>query len=828
MIQKAFGVFILYLLLGISINAQENKPDFELGNTPVHQKVSLHLQNAHLYKDSLPKLTIRYCDSVIILLKSNNNVNFGNTLEQTYLLKGDALFSIKQYKVASHYYQLSIDIAKSRQNKQLLAQVLFSNGISNFKSSEYDKSLLSLHESLTQYKSLKSKKNIAACYHYIGRVHDNLNNLEQAETYYRKALDYQIQLRDDDKVGRLLQNLGTLELSKEEYDKAAKYFEKALKIFERLNDTIGIGAVYSNLGLIDLNKMEPQKAKVNFKNAQHLFIKTNYTDGYIWTQHNIAICTLDMGYNTIAERLFKESIQTATENQHSEGILANYHELYLLKLGEENHKSALNYYKQYVSLRDSIHSSELQSHIAEIETLHSAKYNKQELAKKDVQIKKKNIYNRALWGMFTILLIASGFILYSYRQKSIAEKNLEEHQKNLEKLVEERTLELQEQISGRKFAEESDKLKSAFLANMSHELLTPMNAIIAFSSFLKDPELSDELKNDYINHISTAGNSLLHLIDDIIDIAKIESRQLRVVIKPTNLTRLMTEIYDMFKRSFYNYNKSNLNFVLDIESEKQIIVNIDEHRVKQIVSNLLDNAFKYTQKGQIRFGYKTDTNYIGIFVHDTGIGIPENKHEAIFDRFYQLHSSSQQKSGTGLGLAICKNLVELMGGKISIHSKSGIGSKFLVELPVDSIKTQYIPKNNNGIKNSSLVNNINFENKTILVAEDEELNFKVLDSVLSRTKARILRAKDGATAVEIFQKENIDIILMDIQMPIMDGYDATRIIKQLDNTVPVIVQTSFAMDGEKEKCFAAGCDDFVTKPLDLNLLIEKIKGLLVV
>jgi signal transduction histidine kinase/CheY-like chemotaxis protein len=425
-----------------------------------------------------------------------------------------------------------------------------------------------------------------------------------------------------------------------------------------------------------------------------------------------------------------------------------------------------------------------------------------------------------------VLSIASIVIYIAYRQKKNAELETYSRKLELENILVQRTQELENQIVERKIAEESDKLKSAFLANMSHELRTPMNAIIAFSNFLRDPDLPPKKHSEYLNHITAAGDSLLHLIDDIIDIAKLEAKQLKITIGPANISRMLRELKKVFQK-LKSKNNYDADLILSIDCTVDYIINTDILRVKQIISNLIENAFKYTPQGVIEFGVTRIPDGLLFFVRDTGIGISKEKQQRIFDRFQQIDSELNRKyGGTGLGLAISKNLTELLGGRIWLESEPEKGSTFFVHIPSPDIRTVEITSEASNASVLIQENSYNWESKTILVAEDEELNFKVLDSCLSRTKVRVLRAEDGEQAVELCRKEKVDLVLMDIQMPVMDGYIATQIIKKMNKNMPVIAQTSFAMANEKEKCLNAGCDDYITKPLDLEKLLSTINRMI--
>jgi PAS domain S-box-containing protein len=370
-------------------------------------------------------------------------------------------------------------------------------------------------------------------------------------------------------------------------------------------------------------------------------------------------------------------------------------------------------------------------------------------------------------------------------------------------------------------AKESDRLKTSFLANMSHEIRTPMNGILGFANLLRDPELSEEKRALYLKHIDHSSQQLLNIIDDIVDISKIESEQLKISNKPVRINEILDEIYSSFfhrirgdapgqKKVAFNLEKGN-------DSNDFTIVT-DDFRLSQVFNNLIGNAIKFTNEGQINFGYKLKQNrYIEFFVSDTGIGIPNNKIRLIFDRFGQVNQErSLQHSGTGLGLPISKSLVNLMGGEMWVESVVEEGSTFYFTLPLvveDPVEDTRVL-----ISNKSY----NWNGKEILVAEDEELNWFFVREMLRQTGANIHRARNGHEVVELARSLVPDAILMDIKMPEMNGIEAARKIRAFNDNVPIIAQTAFVMAEEKEESLLAGCNHFVTKPLDRTTIMELI------
>jgi len=370
-------------------------------------------------------------------------------------------------------------------------------------------------------------------------------------------------------------------------------------------------------------------------------------------------------------------------------------------------------------------------------------------------------------------------------------------------------------------AQESDRLKTSFLANMSHEIRTPMNGILGFVNLLRNPDLTVEQKDLYLKHIDHSSIQLLHIIDDIIDISKIESGQLKITNRPVRINAILDEIYSSYfhrirgdapgqKKVAFNLNKG--------EESHDFTIVTDDYRLRQIINNILGNALKFTKEGQIMFGYTIKNNrYIEFYVRDSGIGIPADKTDIIFERFGQVSNKKvYQPSGTGLGLPISKNLVKLMGGEMWVESTEGNGSTFFFTLPL--VTKAAVEEVRDPISNKTY----SWINKHILIAEDEELNWHFIKEMLRKTGVGILRAKDGKEAIIIAKRSVPDVILMDIKMPEMNGIEAIRQIRTFNRKVPIIAQTAYVMAEEKKECMQAGCNHFVTKPLDRTIVMELI------
>ncbi len=374
-------------------------------------------------------------------------------------------------------------------------------------------------------------------------------------------------------------------------------------------------------------------------------------------------------------------------------------------------------------------------------------------------------------------------------------------------------------IRAKEKAEESDRLKSAFLANMSHEIRTPMTSIIGFSQMLDVPDLSDEQKKEFLDIIKNSSYRLLSIIDDIIDISKIEAGQIELRNTKTNLNRLIDELYKTFKLRAHG-NKVDLQVSYGLPDD-QCVIFIDTTKLNQILTNLINNALKFTEKGYIKFGYELKVDFLEFFVRDTGIGISKDQQDYIFERFRQVELTATKRfEGTGLGLPISKAFVEIMGGEIYVDSRLNEGSMFYFTIPYKPGKM--VSKRPDDAKKQET----DLTGKTILVVDDEIVNHELFQLLLRKTGVKLKYGVNGQEAVEVCEKSpEIDLVLMDIKMPVMNGYEATRKIKIIRPGLPIIAQTAFAFADEEQEAYNAGCNDYISKPIKKDLLIAKIKDL---
>lgn len=362
-------------------------------------------------------------------------------------------------------------------------------------------------------------------------------------------------------------------------------------------------------------------------------------------------------------------------------------------------------------------------------------------------------------------------------------------------------------------AQEADKMKNAFIANMSHEIRTPLNAIVGFSRLITDTDNASEAQ-EYLSIINNNSDLLLQLINDLLDFAKIESGTL-------NYKMNMVELKDICQGVYITQSlkmTSDVALLYNGDILPSIRFQTDAQRVEQVLSNLLSNAIKCTQQGFISLSYQIEGDFVRISVTDTGIGIAKEKQASVFDRFVKLNDFQQ---GTGLGLAICKMIVEKLGGEIGLESILGKGSTFWFTLPLFRLPDQYQKKEAKEIIVDSIPDALPGQ-FTLLVAEDVLENYILLQAILKKDY-RLLHASDGRQAVDMYHKFKPDLILMDIKMPVMDGFCATMEIRQSSGTIPILALTAFAFEKEKEKARQCNFTDYLVKPIDIPLLKHKIK-----
>jgi len=418
-------------------------------------------------------------------------------------------------------------------------------------------------------------------------------------------------------------------------------------------------------------------------------------------------------------------------------------------------------------------------------------------------------------------------IVYKQAERKIQEnaEQIEVQNKELHELINELNQNNSELVIAKEKAEESDKLKTAFLQNMSHEIRTPMNAIVGFSE-LMELEINDPEKLIYYTQvIKQRSNDLLEIINELLDIARIEAGQLNLKAEPVDLNLLVDQLFSLYQEHKEQIGKPYIGLIKkEVPKYINSTIQSDLGKLKQIFVNLIHNAFKFTNDGQIEFGFHSVTNEnITLYVADTGIGIPDNMKEIIFERFRKSADESVYvQDGIGLGLAIVKGLLKIFNGNIWVESEPDKGSTFYFSIPYNPVKQQ--------VTNELpiIVTHFDWSNHTILIVEDDTFNIALFIELLHDTKIEYQIATTGKKASLLFNSNmNIDLVLMDIKLPDISGFELTTEFKKIRPEIPIIAQTAFAADADKRRAIEAGCDDFITKPIKRDALLAILNKYLI-
>ncbi|MFC2104027.1 response regulator [Bacteroidota bacterium] len=655
------------------------------------------------------------------------------------------------------------------------------------------------------YESINYNKNLHRINNVLGLLYRDLGDYDIALESFLKAHEYAIQIDDSGYAGIVYSNIGALYLRQHQLDKALEYYHIGVKTEEKYGYIAYAGRSYVALARIYLEKNEPEKVRYYLDKAlsNSLFSEDviGFTRAYRWYGE---LYLYQQNYKTAIEYLKKAEIFAVKQGRNIT-LAEIYNKLSLAYDSLRLKDSAYYYFKAYYEINQEIFDVSKLNEIKRTEYQLQVEQNKSKLSQLEFEKQKQKL--KLLIIIIVLAIALSVLFIALYVQTNRTKEHLKKINKEL-KLAKDK-------------AEESDRLKSAFLANISHEIRTPMNAIIGFSDLLVDINTSTDEREQLVTQLNNNCNTLLHLIGDIIDLAKIEANELTLFVKNTDINSILKELLENYNEAKKKFNKKYISINLDKGSlDKKFYLKTDSYRFRQVMNNLMDNALKYTITGTINFGYKIfdNLNRIEFYIKDTGIGIPSENHKKIFQRFNKIETDKTNiYRGTGLGLTITQKIVERLGGVIRLESEVNKGSTFYFTLPLDLAQ-------DDEIKNSKvdvIKDYKKWEDKTILIAEDEESNYKFLEMLLTKKGLNVLSVENGIGAVEICKGHNkIDLILMDIKMPGMNGLEATTKIKQMKPEIPIIIQTAYAMQNDEKISIEAGCDDYIAKPIKKEKLLS--------
>ncbi|MFP4556574.1 MAG: tetratricopeptide repeat protein [Bacteroidales bacterium] len=714
------------------------------------------------------------------------SVSDSTELARTYNRIGVTYNRLGHYNRAIEHLQKALSIRKNIGNTLLVASTLNNLGVSQRATKQFDAALSSFSESSMLYDKNSSVRGKALSLNNIGLVLLDKAELDSALDYFKKSVELKKELNDTSGIAIGLFNIATVYEKLHRTPKAIEYFKDAISVQKSTQDLFGLASSYSSLAELCLKNNLPHKALAYIEKSQEL---------------------ADIN----------ESTEQALKNLR---LLSDYYNAI------ENYKESRRILEEYAKGREEFFNEQTSTQIAELSfvyqnerQLQERKLIERELEVEQLKTQKSKLVQASLAVIVILLiflLVISIFVARSFKQKNLAysqvNTELNHINNHLENIVENRTSDLLDALQK---AQESDKLKSTFLANMSHEVRTPLNGILGFSKLLLEEDISSNTRKMYIDIINRRSRGLLQIINDLINISMLDTGQVEVKTSAFNLNQLLYDLYSMFNSESYKKKNPNVELKLSVSlSDSRSNVITDPNRLEQILTNLLDNAIKFTSTGSVSFGYSIyQKKEVIFFVKDTGTGIPLRRRDKIFTRFNKEPDMLKNEAfGTGLGLPICKGLVELLNGKIWYESEEDKGTTFFFSIP-------YLPSKRKAEAYTSITslsaNKLDFENKTILVVEDDLISYQFVEALLHDSNAKLLHAKNGEDAIEICSiVPNINLVIMDMRLPFIDGYEATARIKEQRPNLPIIAQTANVMSNEKSRCFKAGCDEYIAKPID--------------
>jgi len=729
-----------------------------------------------------------------------------------------------KYKQSLEYYLKALQMEEDFNNDEGISNV--SNNIGNTYQiwGNYEKALYYYLKSLKINEKLESKSGIAIALNNIGIIYHSWKNYDKALEYYQKALNIEDDLDNKQGISESLNNIAIIYDETGEYNKAIDLYKKSLEIEEEIGNKIGVSTSLSNIG-------EFYEDRGNYNKAFDYYNKSIKIDNEIDNSAGLGQTYNQLGNLYVRLKQYNKAIKYYNHSRNIveplnifETIIENYKGLGDVYLEIKDYKNAIYFINKYHSLKDSIFSKEMlkrQNNLQadfeiekkekEIKLLNSEKIIRaMEINEKQSQLREQKTLLYIAFGGIVLFIV---FILLLFRQ--IKNRNKANKLLNIQnKEIKENRLEL---IAAKEKAEESDRLKSAFLANMSHEIRTPMNGILGFTDLLSNPILSGNEKEKYINIIKKSGDRMLNTVNDIIDVSKIDAGQVEITKFIVNINKEIETQYDFFKGEA-STKGIRFNLINELPIQESFILT-DKVKLNSILCNLIKNAIKYTDKGSIEIYSGKKEAMFEFKIKDTGIGIPEDRIKSIFNRFEQADiTDAHARQGSGLGLSITETYVKMLGGNIGVQSELGKGSTFYFTLPWIEKQEKSVP-----LKDNLDISKVFDKQINLLIAEDDNTSFEFFKIILERDVNKIIRTTNGEETVN-YLKNNTDInlVLMDINMPVLNGFEATKQIKKFRPELYIIAQTAYALVGDEEKALQAGCNDYISKPINVEELKQKI------
>ena len=734
------------------------------------------------YRDEgLPIIAIDYYFSSMYIYEE---LNFPGAVAYTNIDVGNIYFDLGKHDIAKQYYEKVISMPDEKDVIIAKAVALNNIGLIYRDAKDYTNALKKFEEALEIRRKADDKNLIAHSYNYIASIYTSLKNFDEAEKYYNRSLQLYKEINYYSDMGKVMMNIGKLYYEKSEKEKSIGYRNDAVKLFLDKNKLFAAAEAMTDLA-------EFHKSDGNISEA--------------------------LNHSFRAYKIATENKYTSVRQQS----LKLLSDLYLIS---NNLQEAYNYLKIFDDLKDSIAQREAQRKLVNLEFSNEFQRRDREMSsmKSENQLKQLTIENQSRKNTFLLIITTAIFVLlvvifFAFRLQRKSLKILQDRNKVIDENNKKIEISMKMLEDAKEEAEKNARIKSEFLSIMSHELRTPMNAVLGMTQvIMEENPRKDQLEN--LETIKISAQNLLDIINDILDYNRLESGKIFLEHKDFSLKNLMAKLFRIFSYSMKQKGLT-LNFNYDSSLGESFIG--DEIRLGEIITNLIGNAIKFTDSGAItvdikKIGNKPNTSLIRFSVKDTGIGISQQNITNIFDSFTQEKTDTTRKyGGTGLGLSIVKKLLELMNGRIFVESKVGEGSKFYFEIELENSEKKF----EQVIKEpESAPNKINLSK--ILIVEDNTVNQLVMKKMLKNTGIEIDIADNGKIGFEKVLQNKYDLVFMDLLMPEMDGYEATREIRNFNKDIPIVALTADVMKGVEAKTKEAGMNNYLTKPVKKDELLK--------